>query len=72
MTLAEAGPEIGGQFRLAGLEPRRERITDHLAWYDRQLRQLGVDIRLNTYLDVEEIAAFGADHVAIATGSLLR
>ncbi|MCX7302028.1 MAG: FAD-dependent oxidoreductase [Rhodobacterales bacterium] len=69
VTLAEAGPEIGGQFRLAGLQPRRGQITDLLGWYDRQLRQLGVDLRLNTYLDAGEIAAFGADHVAIAIGS---
>lgn len=70
VTLAEAGSAIGGQFRLAGLQPRRAQITDLLGWYDRQLRQLGVDIRLNTYLDAEEIAAFGVDHVALATGSL--
>ncbi len=70
VTLAEAGPALGGQFRLAGLQPRRGQITELLGWYDRQLSQLGVDVRLNTYLDAAEIAAFGADHVALATGSL--
>ena len=70
VTLAEAGPAIGGQFRLAGLQPRRAQITDLLAWYERQLAQLGVDVRLNTYMEPDEIAAFGADHVALATGSL--
>lgn len=70
VTLAEAGPDIGGQFRLAGAQPRRGQITDLLHWYDRQLRRLGVDIRLNTPLDPDEIAAFAADHVAVATGSL--
>lgn len=70
VTLAEAGPDIGGQFRLAGLQPRRGQITDLLAWYDRQLRAHGVDIRLNTYLEAPDIAEIRANHVAIATGSI--
>ena len=70
VTLAEAGPALGGQFRLAGLQPRRAQITDLLGWYERQLGQLAVDVRLNTYLEPKEIAAFRADHVALATGSL--
>lgn len=70
VTLAEAGPEIGGQFRLAGLQPRRGQITDLIGWYQRQLEQLGVDLRYNCYMDGDDIAAFGADHVILATGSL--
>ena len=69
VTLAEAGPALGGQFRLAGLQPRRAQITDLLGWYERQLTRLNVDVRLNTYLEPQEIADFGADHVALATGS---
>jgi NADPH-dependent 2,4-dienoyl-CoA reductase/sulfur reductase-like enzyme len=70
VTLAEAGPDLGGQFRLAGLQPRRAQITDLIAWYGRQLAQLGVDIRYNSYLEADEIAATGADRVVLATGSL--
>ncbi len=70
VTLAEAGAALGGQFRLAGLQPRRAQITDLLGWYDRQLSQLGVQVRLNTYMEPADIAAFGADHLALATGSL--
>ncbi|SMY06873.1 oxidoreductase [Flavimaricola marinus] len=70
VTLAEAGAALGGQFRLAGLQPRRGQITDLIKWYERQLRQLGVEVRLNTYLEADEIAAHGADHIAVATGSL--
>ncbi len=70
VTLAEAGPRIGGQFRLAGLQPRRGQITDLIGWYQRQLEQLDVDLRYNSYMDAEDIAAFGADHVILATGSL--
>ena len=70
VTLAEAGPELGGQFRLAGLQPRRAQITDLIAWYQRQLEKLGVDIRYNSYLDAEDIDAFGSNIVILATGSL--
>ncbi len=70
VTLAEAGPEVGGQFRLAGLQPRRGQITDLLGWYQRQLEQLGAQLRYNSYMDADDIAAFGADLVILATGSL--
>lgn len=69
VTLIEAAPEPGGQFRLAGLQPRRAQITDLIGWYGRQLDKLGVDLRFNTYLEPEEIAAFDADRVVLATGS---
>lgn len=70
VTLAEASPYLGGQFRLAGLQPRRAQITDLIAWYERQMAQLGVDARFNTYLDPDDIADFSADEIVIATGSL--
>jgi NADPH-dependent 2,4-dienoyl-CoA reductase/sulfur reductase-like enzyme len=69
VTLAEAGPELGGRFRLAGQQPRRAQILDLIEWWERQLARLGVDVRLNTPLDADEVAAFGADAVVIATGS---
>ncbi len=70
VTLCEAGPELGGQFRLAGLQPRRAQITDLIAWYGRQLDKLGVTVQFNSYMEAEEIAAFGTDVVILATGSL--
>jgi len=70
VTLAEAAPDLGGQFRLAGLQPRRGQILDLLAWYEGQLEKLQVAVRLNAPLDAEEVAAFGADAVVLATGSL--
>lgn len=70
VTLAEAGPQIGGQFRLAGLQPRRGQITDLIGWYSRQLAKLGVDLRFNTYLEADDITVFSTDQVILATGSL--
>ena len=70
VTLVEAGSKIGGQFRLAGLVPRRGQITDLLNWYERQLAQLGVRIHLNTFFEDADVESFDADHIVIATGSL--
>lgn len=70
VTLAEAGPRIGGAFRLAGLQPRRSQILELLDWYERELQRLGVALRLNTPIDAEDVPAFAADAVVVATGSL--
>ena len=69
VTLAEAGDRLGGQFSLAGMQPRRGQIIDLLDWYSRQLSQLGVEIRLNAFLEAEEIIEFAADKTVLATGS---
>ncbi len=69
VTLCEASGELGGQFRLAGKQPRRAQILDLMEWYARQLGKLEVDLRYHTPLDAEEIRAFGADAVILATGS---
>ena len=69
VTLVEAGPQLGGAFRLAGMQPRRSQILELIGWYERQLKRLNVDVRLNTPLDGDEIKAFGADSVLLATGS---
>jgi NADPH-dependent 2,4-dienoyl-CoA reductase/sulfur reductase-like enzyme len=70
VEIAEAGPKVGGQFRLAGMQPRRAQILDLLDWYERQFARLGVTLHLNTFLDEADIAAHPADVVILATGSL--
>ncbi|MCI5097631.1 MAG: FAD-dependent oxidoreductase [Rhodobacteraceae bacterium] len=70
VTICEASDKVGGQFRLAGGQPRRGQLIELLDWYERQFDRLGVELRLNSFMDGEEIAAFGADEVIVATGSL--
>lgn len=69
VTLAEAGPELGGAFRLAGLQPRRSQITELIEWYERELDRLDVTVKVNTPMFADDVAAFGADEVVMATGS---
>ncbi len=70
VDLFEAQPRIGGQFRLAGEQPRRGQILDLLDWYERQLEKLQVRLHLNTYAEPGEIRALSPDAVVLATGSL--
>jgi len=70
VTLVEALGDLGGQFRLAGLAPRRGQITELIGWYLRQFEKLGVEVRYFSPLDEQDIADFGADEVILATGSM--
>ena len=69
VTLAEASPRLGGQFRLAGLQPSRGQILDLLDWYERSLARLGVEVRLGEEMSAAAVTADGADEVIVATGS---
>jgi 2,4-dienoyl-CoA reductase-like NADH-dependent reductase (Old Yellow Enzyme family) len=70
VTLAEAMGELGGQFRLAGLQPRRAQILDLLDWYERQFTALQVRVLRNQFLEADDIRALAPDAVVLATGSL--
>lgn len=70
VELHEAAPQIGGQFRLAGLQPRRAQILELMDWYERQFTRLGVALHHNSFLDEDDIAAHPAEVVILATGSL--
>ena len=69
VTLVEASPRLGGQFRLAGLQPSRGQILDLLDWYERSLAALGVEVRLGEEMSAVAVVAAGADEVIVATGS---
>lgn len=70
VEIAEATGELGGQFRLAGQQPRRAQILDLLDWYERQFTTLQVKLRRHTFIEAEDVHAADADVVVLATGSL--
>lgn len=70
VVLAEASDRLGGQFRLAGMQPRRAQILDLIDWYQRQLGQLQVEVRYGQLIEAEDVKREGADIVIVATGSL--
>ncbi len=70
VTLAEASSRLGGQFRLAGMQPRRAQILDLIQWYEQQLERRQVTVELDHPMEAADVAAFEADAVVVATGSL--
>ncbi|GJL81125.1 MAG: hypothetical protein DHS20C01_07590 [marine bacterium B5-7] len=70
VRLVEASDRLGGQFLLAGLQPRRGQIIDLIDWYARELERLLVQINFNTYYDEDEVRQSAAEVVILATGSL--
>jgi 2,4-dienoyl-CoA reductase (NADPH2) len=66
VTLFEASPSIGGQFRLAMAIPGKEEFASTLRYYSRRLDVLGVDVRLSTAVSAADLS--GYDEVVVATG----
>ena len=66
VTLFEASPAVGGQFRLAMNIPGKEEFASTLRYYTRRMEVLGVDVRLSSPATVESLASY--DEVVVATG----
>lgn len=66
VTLFESRDEIGGQFRLAMTVPGKEEFAETLRYYARRLEVLGVEVRLGTRVDHDQLAGF--DEAVVATG----
>lgn len=66
VTLFEASPAIGGQFRLAMEVPGKEDFADTLRYYARRLDVLGVEVPLSTRATATDLASY--DEVVVATG----
>jgi NADPH-dependent 2,4-dienoyl-CoA reductase/sulfur reductase-like enzyme len=69
VTLLERDDALGGQFRLAGRQPSRGQIGDLLAWFERRLGALGIDVRPGVEADADDVVAAGADVIVLATGA---
>ncbi|MEQ8667003.1 MAG: FAD-dependent oxidoreductase [Rhodospirillales bacterium] len=73
VTLAEAGRELGGRVvREAALPGLSEwiRVRDYRE--QQLLPMTNVDVYRESRLDADEVLAFGADHVVVATGAAWR
>lgn len=72
VVLFEAQRQLGGALRIAAKAPTRAGILDIAVWQEEELYRLGVDVRLNTYAELDDVIAEKPDHVVLATGSLPR
>ena len=69
VTLYEKEPRLGGQALLAQLLPSRSEFGGIVTNLAREMEIHGVDVRLNSELDVDAIAAMSPDALVLATGA---
>lgn len=72
VTLFEANAEVGGQFNLAKAVPGKEEFHETIRYFKVQLEKTGVDVRLNTKVNREQLEREGFDHVIVASGVIPR
>lgn len=72
VTLFEASNEVGGQFNLAKVVPGKEEFHQTIRYFKVQIEKTGVDLRLNTKVNREQLEREGFDEVVIATGVVPR
>ena len=70
VTLYEKSDRLGGVFIAAAAPSFKEKDRELIRGYERQMKELSVDVRLNT--EVRDIASLGAQEVVVATGSRAR
>lgn len=72
VVLLEATAKLGGAAIPASRPAQPNSIADIVVWLEAELYRLEVDVRLNSYAEMEEVLAENASHVIIATGSRFR
>lgn len=73
VVLAEKGAELGGLARHVSLRvPNAPGMREGTDWLEREVRRLGVDVRLGQEADAAFAREVGADLVLVATGGIAR
>lgn len=69
VILAEKSGRLGGLLNVAGIPAFKSSDLDLINWFGKQLRDLNVDIRLNTTVTPEYVNQVGAEVIVTATGA---
>ena len=69
-VIYEKDSQLGGTFIAASAESYKGKLRELLAWYRRQMEQLGIEVHLNT--KIEDLTPFEGQEIVIATGSSAR
>ncbi|MCV7192551.1 NADH:flavin oxidoreductase [Mycolicibacterium brumae] len=70
VTLYEANDSVGGQVALAALSHRRRDLIGIVDWRLDECKRLGVDIRLNHFVEPGELERLGYDVIVLANGGM--
>ena len=68
VTLYDAASEIGGQFNIAKRIPGKEEFSETLRYFKVRLKELNVEVKLNTSLTTQELNQMQVDELVLATG----
>ncbi len=68
VTLFDSASEIGGQFNMAKQIPGKEEFYETIRYYQKMIEISGVDLKLNTRVDIAMLEAANYDEVILATG----
>ena len=69
VTLVEASPDLGGLINLARKAPKLHGVGDVSQWLEQEVYRLGVEVRLNSFVDASDIRDENIDMVIVATGA---
>lgn len=70
VTLFEANDSLGGQVNIAIRAPRRRDLQGITDWRVQELKRLGVTVKLNNYVDANDLVSSGFDVIIVATGGM--
>ncbi len=70
VSLYEKSDHLGGVFVPASQASFKGKLRDLLAWYRLQMKELGVDVHLNS--EIKDLSSLKADEYIVATGSKPR
>jgi 2,4-dienoyl-CoA reductase-like NADH-dependent reductase (Old Yellow Enzyme family)/thioredoxin reductase len=69
VILCEKSKSLGGQLKYASKSPHKSELNDIIAFYERQIEELDIDVRLNFEIKLETIEKLEPDVVIMATGA---
>lgn len=72
VVLAEAAKDLGGQVNVAKRAPHLRGLADITHWLEKEIYRLGVNVRLSTYMEADDVSDEKPDAVIVATGAYPR
>lgn len=70
VTLYEKEDRIGGQLSSAATPPFKYKLREFVSWYDVQMERLGVKVKLNTNVNIDDPVLEKADYIIAGTGAV--
>lgn len=72
VSIYEKSSQIGGQFHLAKKIPGKEEFEETIRYFKKQIELLGINLHLNTTIDLEFLQKQEFDHYIFSTGVVPR